>query len=96
MPSDTELDKMCNRSLGGIIDIRCKDNKGEPLRSQPFSVLSGDKQFNYTCSPEYGATCQTLSVNASCADFAIKIYCSCPPMPTSKYIIISDNTNSLL
>lgn len=96
MPPDSELDKMCNRSVGGVIDITCKDDKGEAFRSFNGSKMSGDNNFQFTCSFEKGATCQTMHPNATCADYAIQIRCTCPPQRTRKYGYLYSTKSKIL
>lgn len=83
VPSGAELDQMCNRSLGGIIQIKCRGDKREPIRMRQDSFLSGDKGLNLSCS-DNGATCQILRVNSTCYEFEIWIDCFCPPEPTGR------------
>lgn len=75
---------MCDRSVGGKIDVRCRDDKGEPIKSRNNSILSGDKSYKFNCTASSGAMCQPMIVNRTCPDFAIQVLCTCLPKPSGK------------
>lgn len=89
IPTDNDLELLCPLH-SQITDIRCKDDKGEPLRPNNTYILSGDKTFKFNCGIQLdgrrGVDCYPVTKNVSCPDYAIKLFCSCSSMYT--YLLI--------
>ena len=86
-----EVLQVCNNS---VTDITCRDEKGEPF-SHTFNRTSGDNGYMYTCSPELGARCWTIKNNASCQDYALRVYCECPSRTTRGMCMFEDSNSQL-